>query len=143
MFCQRPLKLNIYQSSASDVEAIHTISFSQAIHGTLHANPSETGTPIPHLLLFPPSKCELPFTPISPRAGKLAAPTPRIYTGRISAYMSRQHIYKPYPDRTEAGNQSISLATRSSDVVFSSRTKRTAIITKQESSYFASPFSHS
>ncbi|GBN42760.1 hypothetical protein AVEN_131530-1 [Araneus ventricosus] len=32
------------------------------------------------------------------------------------------HIYKPYPDRTEAGNQSISLATRNSDVVFSSRT---------------------
>ncbi|GBM01223.1 hypothetical protein AVEN_253621-1 [Araneus ventricosus] len=53
------------------------------------------------------------------------------------------HIYKPYPDRTEAGNQSTSLATRSSDVVFSSRTKRTAIITEQESSYFSSPFSHS
>ncbi|GBL81975.1 hypothetical protein AVEN_50556-1 [Araneus ventricosus] len=36
--------------------------------------------------------------------------------------VARVHIYKPYPDRTEAGNQSISLATRSSDVVFSSRT---------------------
>ncbi|GBN74974.1 hypothetical protein AVEN_203360-1, partial [Araneus ventricosus] len=54
-----------------------------------------------------------------------------------------RHIYKPYPDRTETGNQSTSLATRSSDVVFSSRTKRTAIITKQESSHFSSPFSHS
>ncbi|GBL94483.1 hypothetical protein AVEN_235588-1 [Araneus ventricosus] len=32
------------------------------------------------------------------------------------------HIYKPYPDRTEAGKQPISLATRGSDVVFSSRT---------------------
>ncbi|GBN80446.1 hypothetical protein AVEN_181411-1 [Araneus ventricosus] len=53
------------------------------------------------------------------------------------------HIYKPYPDRTGAGNHSISLAIRSSDVVFSSRTKRTAIITKHESSYFSSPFSHS
>ncbi|GBO27621.1 hypothetical protein AVEN_239945-1 [Araneus ventricosus] len=39
---------------------------------------------------------------------------------RISG--SGRHIYKPYPDRTEAGNQSISLATRSNDVVFSSRT---------------------
>ncbi|GBO24844.1 hypothetical protein AVEN_96730-1 [Araneus ventricosus] len=47
---------------------------------------------------------------------------------------SGTHIYKPYPDRTEAGNQSISLATRSSDVVFSSRTTHTAIITEQESS---------
>ncbi|GBM09961.1 hypothetical protein AVEN_150174-1 [Araneus ventricosus] len=36
--------------------------------------------------------------------------------------ISRPHIYKPYPDRTEAGNQPISLATRGSDVVFSSRT---------------------
>ncbi|GBM37090.1 Mariner Mos1 transposase [Araneus ventricosus] len=44
--------------------------------------------------------------------------------------MARLHIYKPYPDRTEAGNQSLSLATRSSDVVFSSRTQRTAILTK-------------
>ncbi|GBM62635.1 hypothetical protein AVEN_103625-1 [Araneus ventricosus] len=35
---------------------------------------------------------------------------------------TRLHIYKPYPDRTEAGNQSISLATRSTNVVFSSRT---------------------
>ncbi|GBO28926.1 hypothetical protein AVEN_66358-1 [Araneus ventricosus] len=35
---------------------------------------------------------------------------------------SGQHIYKPYPDRTEAGNQPISLATRRSDVVYSSRT---------------------
>ncbi|GBN66089.1 hypothetical protein AVEN_80521-1 [Araneus ventricosus] len=51
------------------------------------------------------------------------------------------HIYKPYPDRTEAGNQPIPLATRGSDVVFSSLTYRTAIITKRESSYF-SPFSH-
>ncbi|GBN68281.1 hypothetical protein AVEN_98479-1 [Araneus ventricosus] len=33
-----------------------------------------------------------------------------------------RHIDKPYPDRTEAGNQSISLATRGSDVVFSSPT---------------------
>ncbi|GBM95830.1 hypothetical protein AVEN_242835-1 [Araneus ventricosus] len=36
-------------------------------------------------------------------------------------FCARSHIYKPYPDRTEEGNQSISLATRSSDVVFSSR----------------------
>ncbi|GBM46471.1 hypothetical protein AVEN_78612-1 [Araneus ventricosus] len=34
----------------------------------------------------------------------------------------RLHNYKPYPDRTEAGNQPISLATRGSDVIFSSRT---------------------
>ncbi|GBM59929.1 hypothetical protein AVEN_4001-1 [Araneus ventricosus] len=39
------------------------------------------------------------------------------------------HIYKPYPDRTEAGNQPIPLATRAGDVTPSSRTKRTAIIT--------------
>ncbi|GBN81363.1 hypothetical protein AVEN_136596-1 [Araneus ventricosus] len=58
-------------------------------------------------------------------------------------YQAGEHIYKPYPDRTEAGNQSISLATRSSDVVFSSPKKRTAIITEQESFYFSSPFSHS
>ncbi|GBO07345.1 hypothetical protein AVEN_158779-1 [Araneus ventricosus] len=32
------------------------------------------------------------------------------------------HFYKPYPDRIEAGNQPISLATTGSDVVFSSRT---------------------
>ncbi|GBN13863.1 hypothetical protein AVEN_274455-1 [Araneus ventricosus] len=58
-------------------------------------------------------------------------------------WITRPHIYKPYPDRTEAGNQPISLATRSSDVVSSSRRERTAIIIKQESSYFSSPFSHS
>ncbi|GBN30496.1 hypothetical protein AVEN_137179-1 [Araneus ventricosus] len=64
--------------------------------------------------------------------------TDRKTTGRVFiSYTTVMHIYKPYPDRTEAGNQSISLATRSSDVVFSSRTKRTAIITKQESSYFS------
>ncbi|GBN81629.1 hypothetical protein AVEN_161517-1 [Araneus ventricosus] len=61
---------------------------------------------------------------------------------RPAVYEARWHIYKPYPDRTEAGNQSLSLATRSSDVVFSSRTQRTAILTKQESSYISSPFSH-
>ncbi|GBN24295.1 hypothetical protein AVEN_32307-1 [Araneus ventricosus] len=33
-----------------------------------------------------------------------------------------RHIYKPYPDGTEAGNQPISLATRGSDIVFSSHT---------------------
>ncbi|GBN65192.1 hypothetical protein AVEN_8427-1, partial [Araneus ventricosus] len=38
------------------------------------------------------------------------------------ADLSGWYIYKPYPDRTEAGNQTISLATRGSDVVFSSRT---------------------
>ncbi|GBM33467.1 hypothetical protein AVEN_55789-1 [Araneus ventricosus] len=39
-----------------------------------------------------------------------------------SSAISGAHIYKPYPDRTKAGNQPISLATRDSDVVFSSRT---------------------
>ncbi|GBO29563.1 hypothetical protein AVEN_103650-1 [Araneus ventricosus] len=37
-------------------------------------------------------------------------------------YYAWTHIYKPYPDRTETGNQSISLATRIIDVVFSSST---------------------
>ncbi|GBM26126.1 hypothetical protein AVEN_87279-1 [Araneus ventricosus] len=36
--------------------------------------------------------------------------------------MSGLHIYKPYPDRTEAENQPISLATRGSDITFSSCT---------------------
>nr|GBN36163.1 hypothetical protein AVEN_229152-1 [Araneus ventricosus] len=62
--------------------------------------------------------------------------------GTVRLNPSGLHIFKPYPDRTEAGNESISLATRSSDVVFISRLKRTAIRSKQESSYFSS-FSHS
>ncbi|GBN45483.1 hypothetical protein AVEN_271720-1 [Araneus ventricosus] len=40
----------------------------------------------------------------------------------IAVASTGMHIYKPYPDRTEAGNQPISLATRGSDVVLSSRT---------------------
>ncbi|GBM48291.1 hypothetical protein AVEN_98037-1 [Araneus ventricosus] len=44
------------------------------------------------------------------------------YSASTHRALSGQHIYKPYPDRTETENQPLSLATRDSDVVFSSRT---------------------
>ncbi|GBN74078.1 hypothetical protein AVEN_273050-1 [Araneus ventricosus] len=65
-----------------------------------------------------------------PCAEKSLAPYVRVITSSLFSspctctclIETGPHIYKPYLDRTEAGNQPISLALRSSDVVSSSRT---------------------